>query len=156
MSRDFQKEVYRIADSLGIKLSEEDPKKSYLFDGDVIRIGGLSISNQFHELAHWQVADPEMRCEKDFGLGSGPETSVRFKAKLSINESEQQEQEASLLGIAYEAYFGMNFEDTLSLHSWDSGLHSYEDFWATIFRLTKKGLLEGHRPRNKGEEKCSI
>lgn len=160
MNRDLQKEVYRIADSLGIKLSEEDPKNSYLFDGEVIRIGGLSIPNQLHELAHWQVADPEMRCERDFGLGPGPETKIRFASKVPLDEGELQEQEASLLGIAYEAYFGMNFEDTLNLHNWDSGSNSYENFWATISRLTEKGLLEWHmprhRPKNKGEEKCSI
>lgn len=148
MSQDIQAEVYRIAFLVGAKLSEEYPTKSYLFDGEVIRIGGLSLSNQFHELAHWQVASPEMRREKDFGLGPGPETNNRYvKRKLSNKESDEQEQEASLLGIAYEAYFGLIFENTLCLHDWCS-MNAYEEFWITISRLTEKGLLEGNLPKN--------
>lgn len=141
----IQAEIYRIADLLGVKLSTRNPKKDYMWDGETIGIGKLSYSNQLHELAHWQVASEELRLEKDFGLGPGPDSGKNAKRVMTMAESQIQEEEASLLGIAYEAYLGMSYEDTLDRHEWVS-LCNDGLFWITINRLTKKGLLKDHQP----------
>lgn len=142
---DFQTQINHLANQLGVPLSPRDPRETYMWDTQSIGIGTLNYSNQLHELAHWQVATEEMRRELDFGLGAGPETGRAVSRRMSLAQSQTLEEEASLLGIAYEAYWGLPFNQTLELHEWHC-LADATSFWATIQRLTDKGLLQGHLP----------
>lgn len=143
----IQNEICCLADKIGVKLYlDEDPKNSYMWDGQVFRMKKLSPSNQLHELAHWLVATPKMRTWVDFGLSGGPESGIDSKRKMPVAECQNYEEEASLLGIAYEAYLGLDFVKTLDNHEWIS-LCNDGLFWATIKRLTRKRLLDNHLPK---------
>ena len=144
---DIQNEICRLADKIGVKLCfEEDPRDSYMWDGHIFRLKNITPSNTLHELAHWLVATPEQRGWIDFGLSAGPESGIDTKRKMPVSVCQTYEEEASLLGIAYEAYLGLPFVKTLDLHEWIS-LCSDGLFWAVIKRLTNKGLLENHLPK---------
>ncbi len=136
---DIQLEIYKLAEKLGITIVDRDPIESYLWNGKDIGIKNLDFSNQLHEIAHWLTSSSEMRLEKDFGLGPGPESGLDVKRIVSKNEVNVLEEEASILGIIYEAYFGLYFTDTLKDHSW----HRYSKTYNNIIEnLKRKDLIK--------------
>ena len=147
MGISIQAKINKIAKKVGVVLSPRDPHDSYLWNGKNVGVGGLSASNQLHEIGHWLVASPAMRMENDFGLGPGPESGLDVLVKE--DDSMQCEELASLVGIAYEAYIGMPYEKTLMDHAWIGGGCEKEDcesFWKCIQTLQEMGLLDGHLP----------
>lgn len=146
-------EIKSLAQKLGLRLSPRNPSDSVMWNGVDIAIHGLSDSNILHEIAHWQLSIPERRILEDYGLGPGPESGESPKQTVSDEESQLEEERASLLGIAYEAFFGLDFQKTLYCHYWESRSCDEEelnkvneDFWRTIVWLQNQKFLTEHLP----------
>lgn len=145
--------IFQIAEYLGIKLDERDPHDSFMWDGFTIGIGGQSDSNIIHEISHWLLSPSWRRKIVDFGLGSGPETGNTRKANLAEVSSDHflggqssfEESCASLLGIAFEAALGLDFNKTFEDHEWYNDVGE-DNFWIIVAKLNEFGLLENHYP----------
>ena len=102
-------EAVRMAHAHGIGTLDEPPSASFMWDGKVIRTD-VESTVIVHEVAHWLVAAPERRALYDFGLGPGPETTLRKEARgqqqLTFEECMHEEQQTSLLGVLWEAELG--------------------------------------------------
>lgn len=94
------------------------------------------------------VSSPERRRLNEFGLGESYTLTLPVKRTVPYNEADEEERDASLLGIAIEAAVGMPFAKTLDAHSWDTGyeVDPLADFFEVVARLEKRGLLKQGRP----------
>jgi hypothetical protein len=104
-----QAKAVALAAHLGIPTRDEDPARSFSFDGIAIRTRS-ETSVVFHEIAHWQLAAAARRSVADFGLGAGPETgrAAEADAAACVDTATKEEEEnlASLLGILWEVAHG--------------------------------------------------
>jgi len=98
-----------LAHAHGIGTLDEKPAASFMWDGEVIRTD-VEATVIVHEVAHWLCAAPERRPLLDFGLGPGPETTLRKEARaqqaLTFQQCMHEEAQTSLLGILWEAELG--------------------------------------------------
>lgn len=158
------RQLLGIAESLGIKL-ERRGSFAPTWNGKSVNLDGpADYSDLLHEFAHWQVAAKHRRRLVNYGLGSpDPYTHIEHNRHNS-NIDERDEEQSSLLGIAYEAALGLEFTATLNDHAWwpyfsprgeEESLallqesaegHGFWKFWRIIFTLQKRGLLTGHLP----------
>src|SRR5215472_10779473 len=100
-----------------------------------------------HEVAHFALAPPGRRGLIDFGLGPGPDTIDREAAEaaavVSLLEREQDEAEASLLGILWEASLGQPALASFLDQNWPEGLDrsAPAHFAKVVAGLRDRGLL---------------
>jgi hypothetical protein len=100
-----------------------------------------------HEAAHFVLASPERRHLIDFGLGPGPDTVDRGAAEraavLSPLARDEDEADASLLGIIWEAALGQPALASFLDQNWLEGLErsAAPHFAAVIDRLRARLLL---------------
>ena len=138
--RGYKDAIY-LANKLGIRTSMVDPAYYFSWDGQAMAID-TDTSVIFHEIAHWQLASEPRRTIPDFGLGAGPETGnflIANRVKcLESNSIENEECLASLLGILWEVYFGLNAIDSLIEQSWLE--LSERDFTSQLFIKTYESL----------------
>ena len=125
-----------------------------MWDGHTIAVSGLGASDIFHELAHWLIAPKTRRRLPEYGLGEAYDTGRKAAANnaraVSEAYAQQEEEMASLLGIAFLGVFGMNVKAALHRHGWLGGCSEHfnqASVWGTIARLNGRGLLAGNMPR---------
>ena len=127
--------------------------ESKVTDGQSIILRSLKedsyyFSDTIHEIAHFIVAPESRRHMKNFGLGP-PGLADFYSGVAPYKQAEKEEEEASLLGIALEKYWGLNWQRAWKDHSWDE----YGDFGdrntlknvmqsPTAKRLARKGFLD--------------
>lgn len=123
------------------------------WDGTDCAYKGDTLSNALHELAHWMVADPERREVPNFGLGSSPSDNAPWSDDEAMGEfhranervvpePEEEEMDASVLGICYEYHLGLDAASTLESHSWDNGFSGEAaKFTSRVRDLIKRGFL---------------
>jgi hypothetical protein len=133
---------------LGIAVIDEEPARAFSWDGRFLRTRSEPCV-LFHEIAHWQLAPPDRRDVPDFGLGAGPETGKKTEADAARSAGEAQkineEAEASLLGILWEAQFGGPAIDAFLEQNWlerfeSEGTHRL--FIDTIAALRARRLID--------------
>jgi hypothetical protein len=99
-----------------------------------------------HEIAHFMLAPPERRRRADFGLGPGPDTIDRDTAEraalLPPLARAEEEAEASLLGIVWEARLDQPALASFLDQNWLEGL---ERSAAGHFCNVVAGLRRGER-----------
>lgn len=106
-----------------------------------------SVASLAHEVAHWLVSSPRRRAIVNYGLGPGPDSyavvgvDYVWPHEIHVRRADEEEERASLLGIALEAHVGAPFEETLEDHSW--GDSSPEKVRDKLRRLVRRGLLRG-------------
>ena len=102
-----------------------------------------------HEIAHFILAPPVRRGVVDFGLGPGPDTTLREAAEraamLPLLEREADEAAASLLGILWEAALGHPALASFLDQNWLEGRdRSAAGHFTSVFgRLRRLGLADG-------------
>src|SRR5579862_5282572 len=69
-----------LAESIGMGLLPGSPALDFSWNGRALR-SATEAYVVLHEVAHFQLATPERRRVIDFGLGAGPETSMREVAE---------------------------------------------------------------------------
>ena len=149
-------------EKLGIPASGEDPSSRQFnwregppaWDGKELIIHGRSDSDLIHDIAHWICSAKRRRRQPEFGLGPGPDSWSGDAARtVSMNYADREEGMTSLLGIAIESAFDMDFEQTLRGHGWFENAwdlrgqwSSFFTFWDYISQLMEKGHLDekGH------------
>jgi hypothetical protein len=130
----------------------------FTWNGRRLKVGGLTSSDLFHEVAHWLLAPPRRRKLPGYGLGSEPYAGATLMAVVSGGFASKEEGQASVLGICYERAFGEDWWDTAEEHNWmtcPTDGHLFcgcyngvptPDFFCQIAILNKRGLLRGWMP----------
>lgn len=141
-------EGVRLAHAFGIDTVDEEPSRSFMWDGHAIRTR-IEATVIVHEVAHWLLCAPERRHLPDFGLGAGPETSRRDEANaafcLTEEERETEEVLTSLLGILWEAELGQPAILAALEQNWLEGAHrdsTVAFFIEMLDRLAAMGLVD--------------
>ncbi len=98
---EVQRIVYDLLHKLGIAYKKTFPAEGFAWDGKKLAIRN-TVSNIFHDIAHWLVATPERRNATDFGLGSGPDSGKVSGWLIPFSEVDEEELCASVLGICME------------------------------------------------------
>jgi len=137
------------AQSFGIATLDEEPARAFSWDGAAIRTRS-EPSVLLHEIAHWLICPSSRRVLVDFGLGAGPESGRAAEADAARiadqPASEREEAMASLLGILWEADFGLPAMAAFAEQNW---LEGYERpgtpaYFATVIGwLAEAGLIDG-------------
>jgi hypothetical protein len=138
-----------LARRIGMETLAQAPAAAYSWDGRVLRTESEAWVI-LHEVAHFQVAPPARRHVIDFGLGAGPETGRIAEANAAMaadpEESEAEEQIASLLGILWEVELGqpalLAFQEQNWLEGWNRP-GGPAHFAACLARLADLGLVDG-------------
>ncbi|MAI05964.1 MAG: hypothetical protein CBC47_02355 [Alphaproteobacteria bacterium TMED87] len=137
-----------LANKLGIKTIMIPPSSYFSWDGAVMAVD-TDTSVVLHDIAHWQLASPPRRTVPDFGLGASPETGYSLVAnnKKCIDNSliEIEECCASLLGIAWEVYLGLNAKMSLIEQNWlelAERKFTSDLFISTFLKLKDRGLID--------------
>jgi len=145
--------ISRLARKLGVRLCKRVAADSAQWNGRSIALYGfegerLSPSELIHEIAHWLCASPARRRLYDYGLGSGNFSNMAVRRVDGIDDDEEQ---ASLLGILFERAFAMNWEQTWEDHNWaghnrwaelgECSWEGYSNFWCTLATLYKRRLV---------------
>lgn len=137
--------VISLAAVLGIPLSSRED--GFNWDGKTVAcaIPVFDTSDVIHEIAHWLCSSPQRRALPNYGLG--PSAECDDAPELLWEPIAQEEEEhASLLGVAFEAALGLDFFRTLEIHSWVYDDMAGPKFWRIIAQLNRRGLLVGHVP----------
>lgn len=113
--------VIALAANSGIATMDEEPARAFSWDGRVIR-SRSEPSVLLHEIAHWLICPPDRRHLPDFGLGAGPESGRVAEADAArvADQADQEREEAmaSLLGILWEAHFGLPAMAAFAEQNW--------------------------------------
>ena len=114
-----------VARSLGIAVHPEGAACRFNWDGAALD-GSVEAYVILHEAAHFALAPAERRRLVDFGLGPGPDTRDREAAAraatLPVLQREEDEAQASLLGILWEASLGQPALASFLDQNWLEGL----------------------------------
>jgi hypothetical protein len=142
----------RLARRLGIPIRPGSPRRSFGWDGRVMR-AGTEAYVLLHESAHWLLANKRRRRTFEFGLGPGPETghcAAAQRAMLLTDTARQREEAmASLLGILWEAELSQPALASFLDQNWLEGaerLGTVRYFEAVLTQLAAVGLVDsaGH------------
>lgn len=142
-------DAVRMAHAHGIDTLDEPPSRSFMWDGKAIRTD-VEATVIVHEVAHWLLAAPERRDLIDYGLGPGPETTLRREARadkrLCFEDCMHEEQQTSLLGVLWEAELGqpaiLAFFEQNWMEHWER--QSTVDFFVRhANELVQRGLIDG-------------
>jgi hypothetical protein len=113
------------ARALGMPVYPEGAACRFHWDGTALN-GAVEAYVILHEAAHYALAPPERRRLIDFGLGPGPDTLDRGAAEraavLPDLSREEDEAQASLLGILWESSLGQPALASFLDHNWLEGL----------------------------------
>jgi hypothetical protein len=142
-----RQEALAVARRFGMASIPGAPTDGFHWDGAALRAESEPYV-LLHELAHFQIAPPERRCLKEFGLGPGPDTGRRTEAEAAqcvfALAREAEEAAASLLGILWEAALGhpalASFLDQNWLEGWRRGAAAGH-LSAVFDRLRAGGLI---------------
>jgi hypothetical protein len=146
-----QQAALSFARSAGMSLYPEDMVCRFNWDGAALN----AVTEAYvilHEVAHFVLAPPQRRQLIDFGVGPGPDTTDRATAEaaavVNIMEREQDEAEASLLGILWEAALGQPALASFLDQNWLEGLErsAAGHFTAVLARLEARSLVAGGAP----------
>ena len=141
-----------LAHALGISTIDEAPSEAFSWDGRAVRTK-TETAVLLHEIAHWQVADPQRRILPDFGLGAGPETGHIKDADAAIcvdyATKEEEENLASLLGILWEVEQGGPAIIAFCVQNWlelADRAGTARHFVSVLDMLAERGLIteQGH------------
>jgi len=142
----FHEAVF-LANKFGIKTVMKSPVDSFSWDGEFLAID-TDTAVIFHEIAHWQLASQSRRRIPDFGLGASPETGHVLLANklkcLDDNKAQFEEYLASLLGIIWEASFGLEAIYSLIEQNWlelPEREFTSDLFIQTIKELKRRSLI---------------
>ncbi|MHA2069792.1 MAG: hypothetical protein ACXABY_35965 [Candidatus Thorarchaeota archaeon] len=114
-----REQIERLAEKLGVYLSDRDSSLDWSWNGKNIATNGWKEESFIvHDIAHWVVCPEPRRDAPDFGLGIGPRSGLVAPALLSSQEELHEELRASVLGILIERAFGMNWKKTFHWHNW--------------------------------------
>lgn len=133
----------KLLDHLGIKFSNEErsfPYNSPTWSGKVLLIDELLPGDIAHEIGHWLCASVKNRRLPNHGMGIDPAggNTERLRDSKSID---QDEEDASWLGITIEVLFGSSAHN-LSFHNWldeDNNQWVFNEFSA--HRLIRKKII---------------
>lgn len=145
--------IKQLAKKHGTKISSRTCYKDCAFNGKTIALyedgttRGVqyrkrrSDSNLIHDIAHFVVAAPERKVMPEFGLGPSPDSGVVFVPMadgMTGQESQEEEELASALGIYWERELGLDWRDTFEYHSWDATYLDMPDEEKNIFNPQAK------------------
>lgn len=140
-----------LARNCGMAVHPPGARCGFNWDGAALN-GETEAYVILHEIAHFMLAPPERRTLVDFGLGPGPDTIDRDSAEraalLPPLARAEEEAEASLLGIVWEARLDQPALASFLDQNWLEGLQrsAAAHFSQVVARLWRRGLL-GPLPR---------
>ena len=140
-----------LARGLGMAVYPEGVECAFNWDGRALD-SATEAYVILHEAAHFVLAPSERRRLVDFGLGPGPDTRDRDTAAraavLSPLAREEDEAEASLLGIIWEAQLGQPALASFLDQNWLEGLgrSAHSHFAEILGNLQRRGLLDPKWP----------
>ena len=141
-----------LARRCGMKVRPAAQRSAFNWDGAAL-LADTEAYVILHEAAHFVLAPPERRRVVDFGLGAGPDTTDRAAADhaavLPIVARDDDEAEASLLGILWEAALGQPALASFLDQNWLEGLEraaAAAHFSNVLRRLTRVGLVAEGQP----------
>jgi len=133
----------------GIGVKAGAPQLDVSWDGSALR-SDTEAYVLLHEVAHYQVAAPARRGLVDFGLGPGPETGDRERARRAQTlfglAREREESMASLLGILWEAEFDHPALASLLDQNWLEGagrIGTAMHFASVLDALARGDFIDG-------------
>jgi hypothetical protein len=135
-----------LARSCGMAVHPPGVRCGFNWDGASLN-GATEAYVILHEIAHFVLAPPERRRLVDFGLGPGPDTIDRDTAEraavLSPLARAEEEAEASLLGIVWEARLDQPALASFLDQNWLEGLErsAAAHFSQVVAGLWGRGLL---------------
>ena len=143
----WHRDAVALAAEFGMAPIDEPPQRAFSWDGAAVRTRS-EPAVLLHEVAHFQLASPARRRLVDFGLGAGPETGKAAAAeamrRIDGLAREEEEQQASLLGILWEIELGQPAILAFQEQNWleGAGRPGTADFFArTLARLGAAGLI---------------
>lgn len=102
--------------------------------------GKVDFAEGLHDIAHWLIAPPKRRRMEDFGLGAPGIPDGKY---VPIAKADEEEEKASLLGIAMERFLGLDWESTYLNHAWGDSYYWREAMKLEPARsLAKRFLLD--------------
>ena len=117
--------VRALASRIGVPLHSQPRKRTWT--GRSLATDGRPDTDVIHDLAHWLVVPPSRRMRPDYGLGADPSSDARSIRRVGWRLAEDEEREASLLGILIERAIGMDWLETARDHNWEVILGEEED-----------------------------
>ena len=146
-----RQQALAIARGAGMAVHPDGTRCRFNWDGTALD-GSTEAYVILHEVAHFVLAAPERRRLPDFGVGPGPDTRDRNAAAaaavLSPVEREEDEAQASLLGILWEAALGQPALASFLDQNWLEGLErsAAAHFTAVRARLRARGFVAAGQP----------
>lgn len=147
-----------LAAQLGIRCVEHDGMP-YTWNGRRLKLSdNPTASGILHEIAHWIVAPKWRRTKPGWGLGPEPSGDRCARTLVTDEFANNEERQASVLGILYERALGLDWWDTADGHQWTERdkpnilfSESREtvlsrDFYMQIAKLNSRGLCQGWMP----------
>jgi hypothetical protein len=135
-----------LARNCGMAVHPPGVRCGFNWDGAALN-GATEAYVILHETAHFMLATPERRGLVDFGLGPGPDTIDRDTAEraavLPPLARAEEEAEASLLGIVWEARLDQPALASFLDQNWLEGLErsAAAHFSQVVPGLWRRGLL---------------
>jgi hypothetical protein len=135
-----------LARNCGMAVHPPGVRRGFNWDGAALN-GATEAYVILHEIAHFVLAPPERRRLVDFGLGPGPDTTdydtAERAAVLSPLDCAEDEAEASLLGIVWEARLDQPALASFLDQNWLEGLQrsAAAHFSQVVAGLWRRGLL---------------
>src|SRR5437762_13291682 len=146
-----RRQALAVARHFGVPVHPPGTRPGFNWDGAALD-GATEAYVILHEVAHFVLAPPERRRLPDFGVGAGPDTIDRAAAEaaavVNVAERGQDEAEASLLGILWEAALGQPALASFLDQNWLEGLErsAAAHFTAVLEHLKTRGLVETGAP----------
>ncbi|MFZ2872382.1 hypothetical protein [Zavarzinia sp.] len=149
---EYRDQAVRLAHAFGLETLDEAPQQAFSWDGRFLRTRS-EASVIVHEVTHYLVSPPERRGLLDFGLGAGPESGRVEEANAALCTDfatrEEEETQASLLGILWEVELGQPGILAFLEQNWLEGWHrptAARHFVRHLDLLVKAGLAhaDGH------------
>jgi hypothetical protein len=141
-----------LARNCGMAVHPPGARCVFNWDGAALN-GATEAYVILHEIAHFMLAPPERRRLVDFGLGPGPDTIDRDTAEcaalLPPLARAEEEAEASLLGIVWEARLDQPALASFLDQNWLEGLErSAAGHFSNVVAGLRRRQLLGPLPRS--------